>query len=118
MNEWMKPRPYWCVYAHFLGERVIYVGCGGPKRPRQVSPSSRNRLWHRFIADSSKITVVVFRRFRSFLAAEHYERRKIRELKPPANIKDNPEVFGQMLRERRIEKLGLVKHVEYRRAGR
>ena len=104
MIVYEQPRPYYCVYAHYLKGRLLYIGCGCPERARNLNPNVRNRLWRQAVKNRSDVSVVIFRRFCSFLNAERYERKKIEELLPPANILYNRKVFMREFLNRRSAK--------------
>lgn len=75
--------PY-CVYGHFVDDKLIYIGSGELCRAFNV----RSRMKHHVeLMQSGKTEIVIFDRFNSREAASKVESDMLRACKPVANVK-------------------------------
>lgn len=80
-------RKRYCVYAHLIGTKIIYVGSGSPARAFAENRSAR---WHRFVK-RKRVNVTILAWFDDRYEAYNYEANLIREHRPCCNFENNPD---------------------------
>lgn len=71
-----------CVYSHSVNGRLIYIGKGTSSRSHDSK--IRTPLWKSLVDES--FDVEILRWFESNSEALRFERERIREFRPPANV--------------------------------
>lgn len=71
-----------CIYAHYVGEELIYIGSGTMERAFTVR--NRSPEWKNLT--SNGYSVVIIQRYNSKDQAEEEEKRLIKELNPRCNL--------------------------------
>jgi hypothetical protein len=79
-------KPY-CVYAHFNGTQIIYIGSGPPAR---AFADKRSIRWHR-MTKRKKISVDILAWFDNRFDAYNHEGELIRQHRPCCNYENNPD---------------------------
>lgn len=76
-----------CVYEHWIGDRLVYVGKGRPSRAFQMSwhEYSRGSAWVAAVGDATELRVEIVSWHESEAEAIRVEAETIRRLKPPGN---------------------------------
>ncbi len=74
-----------CVYRHWLGEEIIYIGKGRGTRPFEVRDYSRKTPWRKALKGSDTIRVEIVRWFDTDDAALRFEKREIARFNPAGN---------------------------------
>ena len=96
----------WCVYAHFHGNRCIYVGAGTTGRPFDISSSHpRSQEYYEFIQTIKVLSVHIFGWFDTKKEAHVLEASLIRSLHPVLNKIYNGFVKTNITRRRLSQSL-------------
>lgn len=75
--------PRYCVYQHWLGEELMYVGCGSLNRPFNLG--GRTNTWIRSAEEAKNVRVEIVLLTTQWREASIYERQMIIRLKPTCN---------------------------------
>lgn len=73
-----------CVYSHWSGDELVYIGKGVPSRPYEFF--ARSEKWKSFFKDKKNINIKILGWFESDDEAKKFERKLIRERQPKCNI--------------------------------
>ncbi len=78
-----------CVYAHLVGDRIVYVGKGLAQRPYEVR--YRPQRWKEAV-ENKGFTVQILGWFDSDSEALAFEKQKIKEFNPIGNTQSAPHI--------------------------
>lgn len=73
-----------CVYHHYVGRRLIYIGTGSSARPFQCW--NRTEAWEAAVGKNRRIRVKIIQWFNNAVDARRFEELEILEYHPEANL--------------------------------
>ena len=78
----------YCVYKHFVNDKLLYIGKGDSRRP--FTTSGRNEKWYSVVREAGHFDVEIIAWFKTSDEAGIFEEQQILALQPYANVQFNP----------------------------